>query len=141
MVSTCESAVRSGDGNVVHFGQIVVVGGEPENRDGVDSSRGCLFGEFDRGQRLVDGEHRSAEKADLLPGHDCGRAFAQAIEIGQRLRRGVPGFVLPLKDCSDAFAASRIVGNFRGFFFQPFREMRRSGIEGLYVWRDMSGSR
>ena len=126
-----QSAVRAGDGNVIHFGQIMVVGGQPENRDGVDSGRGGFFREFDRGQRFVDREHRAAEKSNLLPGDDRRRAFAQTIKIGQRLRRGVPRFVLALQNGGDALAAGGIVGNPCGFFFQPFMKMRRPGIERL----------
>jgi len=81
-----QSPLRTGDGNVVHLGQIMVVGREPENRDRVDSGGSGFFREFDRRQRFVDGEHGSAEKPDLLAGDDRGRAFAQSVEIGQSLR-------------------------------------------------------
>jgi hypothetical protein len=118
------SAVRSGDGNVVHLGQIMVVSCQPENGDSVDSGGGCFFCEFDCSERFVNGEHRAAEKSNLLSGDDRGCTLAQAIKIGQRLRGGIPGFILALEDCGDALAAGRIVGNLLGFFFQPFPEKR-----------------
>ena len=99
------SALRSGDGDVIYFGQIMVVRGQPENRNSVDSGRGCLLREFDRSERFVDRKHGSAEKANLLSGDDRGRALAQAVEIGQRLRRAIPGFILALQNRGDPLAA------------------------------------
>src|ERR1700721_2926247 len=113
----------------------MVISCKPENGDCIDSSRGCLFREFDCGERLIDGEHGSAKETNLLSGDDGGRPFAQAIEVDQRLRGGVPRFVLALQDCAAPPAASRVVGDPGGFFLQPFLEMRRPRIEGLYVWQ------
>src|ERR1035437_7521346 len=118
------SAVRSGDGNVVPLGQIMVVSCQPENGDTVDSGGGCFFCEFDCSERFVNGEHRPAEQSNLLSGDDSRCSLAPAIKMGQLLRGSVPGFVLTPKDCGDALAAGRNVGNLLGFFFQPFPEKR-----------------
>ncbi len=56
-----QCAVGAGKGDVIHFGEIVVGSGQPENGDGIDSGFGGLFGEFDGGQCFVDGEHGAAK--------------------------------------------------------------------------------
>ncbi len=111
----------------------MVVSGEPEDRNRVHACRGCLGCKLDRGEGFVNVEHGPAEKSDLLSGHDCGGAAAQAVEIGQRFGRGVPGFVLAFEDVSDAFAAGGIVGQFGRFLFHPLKKARGSGVERLYL--------
>src|ERR1019366_5052723 len=118
--------------NVIQLGQIMVVRGEPENGDSIDSGGGGLFRKSDCTERFVDGEHGSAEKANLLPGDDRCRAITQALEIGEGSRGGVPGSILALEDSGNSLAAGRIVGNPGSFFFQPFGEMGRPRIERLY---------
>ena len=73
-----QCAFGSGHGDVVHLGKIVIIGCQPENRDGVDSGASSFLREFDRSERFVNGEHGSAKKSGLLAGDNCGRSFAQA---------------------------------------------------------------
>src|SRR3984957_1606040 len=86
-----QRAISAGKRNVIHFGEIMIVRREPEYRNRFDAGRGSLFCQLDRSKRFVEGKHRAAEKTDLLTGYDCGRTVAEAIEIGESLRRSVPG--------------------------------------------------
>ena len=85
-----QRAIGSGKGDVIYFGEIVVGSGQPENGDGIDSGFGGFFGELHGGQRFVDGEHGAAEETDLLAGYGGGGAFAETLDVGESLRRGVP---------------------------------------------------
>src|SRR6266496_5173133 len=105
---------------MVHLGQIMVVGSQPENRDSIDSGLGSLLCQFDCGERLVNREHGAAEKSYLLPSDDRRRTLAQALEVGKSLRRGVPGSILALKNRGDTLAPRGIVGDLCGFRFDPF---------------------
>ena len=122
-----QRALRAGNGNVIHFSKIVIVGGEPEHWDCINTGSSGLFRKLDRRKRFVNGEHRTAEKADLLSRDNRGRTFAQAIEVGQRFWRSVPGLILALKDARYAFTAGRVVGNLRGLIFYPLAEKRSLG--------------
>ena len=69
------TALSSRDSNVIYLRQIVVVRGQPENWDRIHSSRRGLLSKLDRGEGLVNGEHRAAEKSNLLSGDDRGCTF------------------------------------------------------------------
>ena len=89
---------------MIHFGKIMIVGGQPENRNCIDALGCRLLRQLDRSQRFVEREHRPAEKSDLLPRNHCERTLAEALKIGQSFRRRIPRFVLPLKDRSHFLA-------------------------------------
>ena len=76
-----QSPFRARKGNVIHFGEIVIVGGQPENRNRVDAGCRRFLRKFYCGKRFVDGEHRSAEKSDLSAGHDRGRTVPKALQV------------------------------------------------------------
>jgi hypothetical protein len=120
---------------VIHFGEIVVIRGQPEDGNRLDAGRSCLFCQLDRGQGLVDGEHGAAEQTDLLPSHDGCRALAQAIDVCESLRRGVPGFVLPFNNRADALPPGWIVLNRRCLLLRPITEVRRMRVERLNARR------
>jgi len=128
-----QPAVRARDGNVIHLCQVMIVSGQPKNRNGVHSGCRRFFGKLDRGERFVDSEHRSTEKPDLLTGNDRGRTVAQPFEIAQSFRGSVPGFVLPLKNAGDSPAARGVVRNLCGLVLQPLAKTRRSRIKLLGI--------
>jgi hypothetical protein len=51
---------------VIHFGQIVVGRGQPENRDGLDSTARRIFGATNGRESFVKSVSRTGEKTDLL---------------------------------------------------------------------------
>src|SRR6202034_2126251 len=87
------------------------------------------------GQSLVDHKHGTAEEANLLSSYNRRRAAAQSIDICERLRRSVPGFVLAFKNRAHALPARWIVLDSGGFRFHPFGEIRRMRIEGANAGR------
>src|SRR5205807_3482628 len=73
----------------------------------------------------------SAEQADLLPSDDGRRALSQTVQVSKSLRRGVPGFVLALKNRADQLAPSRIILQCGSLSLGPLAEVRRVRIERL----------
>jgi hypothetical protein len=60
---------------VVHFGQVVILGCQPENGNGVNAAASQLASDVDGGQRLIDAKRGPAEQSNLLPGnHGHGAA-------------------------------------------------------------------
>ncbi len=119
---------------MIHFSKIVIVGREPKDWNRVDSGYCRFFRQFHRRHRLVDGEHRTAEKADLLPGHDRGCAISQARDICESCRRGIKRLVLPLEDSADPLAADFIVRNLARFLFDPLGEIWGLRVKRLDFW-------
>ena len=70
----------------VHFGDVVVLGGEPENRYSRHTPARNFPGHLDCRQRFVDRIRRTREKAHLLPGDDGDSAFLKPLQI-------LPGFM------------------------------------------------
>ena len=58
------------DPGVIDFGEVVILGGEPEDGDGADARFGEAAGEADGGEGLVEGVGGAGEEADLLAGDD-----------------------------------------------------------------------
>ena len=116
---------------MIHFGEIVVRGSQPEDGNRVNARRCGLFRQFDGSQSFIDSKHRAAEQADLLPRHDSNRASAQTGEVRESLRRSVPGCVLAVENRADALPPRGIVLQRSGFRLQPFLEVRRVRVERL----------
>jgi hypothetical protein len=86
---------------MVDFGEVVILGGQPEDRHGADAVVAQLAGESGGGQGLVDRVDGSAEQADLLAGDDGdgvgqlelieGSAFA--VDLAQGGDEGFAPFV------------------------------------------------
>ena len=72
--------------DVTNFVQIVILGGHPENGDGLNTLIGQLFCNANGGDGFVDRIRGSAKQAGLLSRYDRHRTIFQAIEI--RKRRG-----------------------------------------------------
>jgi hypothetical protein len=72
--------VTRGEDDVVGFGEVVVLGGEPEDGDGV----GRLSAPDDGGG-LQECEEGSAEEGDLLTADDGSGALAEALDVGEGL--------------------------------------------------------
>ncbi|MBK9170003.1 MAG: hypothetical protein IPM24_21425 [Bryobacterales bacterium] len=72
------------------FGEVVVFGGQPEDRYGGDSLVRKLSGEPDRRQGLVDCVDRAGVQAHLLPRHD--RDGARLLQPVQGFARSVQRF-------------------------------------------------
>ena len=74
--------VRADDVRMVDFGEVVIVGGNPEQRRNRYAK--CFLddgGHFDGGQRLVNRKQRTAEQACLLSGR-----YEEAITCGNALQ-------------------------------------------------------
>ena len=69
------------DPGVIDFGEIVVLGGEPEDGNSVDAFGRETLGKAHGGERFVNGVGRTGEKTNLLSSDygDCSGA-AQAVE-------------------------------------------------------------
>ena len=86
---------------VIDFGEIVVLGGQPEYRDRIDSLRGQPLGQPYGRQRFVNGVGGTGEKADLLAGDYGNRTrpaqsfekWTVAILFPQRGHQGRPPLV------------------------------------------------
>ncbi len=128
-----QQAIGAGKRHVIHFGEIVVIAGQPEHRNRVDARGRRLFRQFHRSERLVDGKRRSAEQADLLSCHDGSRAPAQAIEIGKGLWRSIPGLVLALENRADPHPARSIVIQPACLGLRPLTEVRRMRVKRMNV--------
>ena len=59
---------------VVHFGEVVILGGQPEHGDRRNALRAERFGQLYRAERFVDGVCRAGEQAHLLARHHGDRA-------------------------------------------------------------------
>jgi hypothetical protein len=93
---------------VVHFGKIVVLGGQPENRDGIHSSPSDVFGEAHGAQRLEEAVDRAGKQAHLLTSYDGDGARRQAIEVAFGFFAGAQAAVLLAKRCHHFAAHPRI---------------------------------
>ena len=79
---------------LIHFGQVVVLAGQPEDRHTVDAERLDLLRQGQRRSHFEERQQRSAEQSYLLAGDDGEGAVAQAFDIAQRDGRCSPGAVL-----------------------------------------------
>ena len=61
--------VRAKNITMVHFGEIVVLGGQPKDRYGGKSLRVQLLGQADRRQRLINTVCGTGKQAHLLARH------------------------------------------------------------------------
>jgi hypothetical protein len=66
---------------VIHLGEIVVFGREPEYRDCLNPARGETFRGSNGFESFVKGVCRTAEKANLLAGDNGDRSIRETIEI------------------------------------------------------------
>ena len=113
---------------MVDLSQIVILGGKPEYRDTVDTRRGSLFRQFDRGQCLENRKQRPSEQTHLLPRNCRQRASAEPLNIRHRLRRSPPGTVLPLQNFAHLAPTRGIVNDVLRFVFHPLRKNWRPWI-------------
>ncbi len=79
-------AVARHPGGLIHFGEVVVLGGEPKDGNRVGAAARGLLGAADGGDGLVKGVGRAGEEADLLAGYDGRGARRQTVEIVARRR-------------------------------------------------------
>src|SRR5208282_817350 len=66
---------------MIHFGEVVVFAGQPEDRNGYDALGAELLGHADGGEGFIEGVGRAGEERGLLTGHDRDSASGEAIEI------------------------------------------------------------
>ena len=110
-----------GKDDVVDLGKVVVFGGQPEDGGVGMACRRGLAGAGQRSGRLEGSKQRSAEEADLLPGHHGSRALAQ----GCKRRRG--GWATGFCAASSRTSSGQCAGS-AGALCQPSLERQR-GIE------------
>ena len=126
-----QHGIRTGQRGVIDLGEVVIGGGDPEDRNGVVAGGGGFVGEFYGGERFVDREDRAAEKADLLAGDRSGSTGAKARDVGYGLFGGVPVAVLALEDLAYAGAALGIITLAGCLLRHPFGEIWGSGVKLL----------
>ena len=114
---TCEAFARVPVG-MIYFGEIVIFGGEPEDRNCVGAFLCDCVGPTERGDRFVDAVGRAGKEADLLARDDRDGACGEAIEIlgGFRRKLGARGEtrILFAQNFYDRAASFRVETNFFG---------------------------
>ena len=109
-------AVARHPGRVIHLGEVVVLGGEPEDGHGIDAAARGFFRDAHRGDRFIKGVRWAGEKPYLLARDDRNRAGSQPIEISRGsgidfvLRREAR--VLFAQHVDHGFPHARIEANF-----------------------------
>ena len=63
------------------FVEVMILGGHPENRDGIDSLLRQILGDSNRRNGLIKGVARSAKEAGLLTGNDSHGSFLQSVQV------------------------------------------------------------
>src|SRR5205814_2633422 len=116
------NVIRPGNRNVIDFGQIMILGGEPENWDRINPAGGSFIREFDGSQGFVDRKHWPAEQPHLLSRQHGASAGAEASDIFQRAAGRTPIFVLTRQNVRHALTAMRIVLNARNLVGKPVRK-------------------
>ena len=113
---------------VIHFGEIVVLCGEPEDRHGIGSAASQLLGADDGRDRFIERVGGPGEKPHLLAGNDCGRASGEAIDILFGGSIGSEPAILLAQHLDENAARGRIQLESRGLRrrFRPRREDGRS---------------
>jgi hypothetical protein len=89
---------------MAHFVNIVIFGGHPENRHGVDARLGEFGSELNRGERFVKGVRGAAEQTYLLSADYRYRPSFQAMQIFQRGRTGAKNDVLHAQNVRHFFS-------------------------------------
>ena len=84
--------------DMVDLGQIVILSGQPEDRDAVHSGRRSLFRQLDRRQRLENREQRPAKQTNLLSRNRRQRSPPEPLNIRQSLGRSPPSAILSLEN-------------------------------------------
>ena len=119
---------------VAHLFEVVVLGGHPENRHGVDSIPGQLLRNPDCRQRLVHGIRRPAKQSHLLSRDNGNRSLCQPFEIRLRLGTGSQVHVLLAKNPRYFRPAFLGVIEFPAGFRHRLHR-RRMGVERLYFFK------
>src|SRR5436190_1163389 len=114
---------------MVHFGEVVVGGGKPEDRNGIYAAGGRLCSELHRSQRLEQGKRGPAEKPYLLPGDGDPCTGAEARDMGQRLLRRSPILILTLQRGSYTLKATAVVDDLPSLIAEPGAEVRRARVK------------
>ena len=82
---------------MIHFGEVMILGGEPENWNRVRSLCRQFARHMNRRQRLINAVRRSAKQSDLLSRDNGDRAVAKPVEIAERLGIAAEDSVLRAK--------------------------------------------
>ena len=114
--------------HVVDFGQIVIFGRQPENRNAVHPGSGRLSASLTAVKRLENRKQRPAEKSDLLSGNRRERPASQPVDVGERLRAGSPLSILPTSRISPTFW--RRASSYRTRCASSFTHSEKSGERG-----------
>src|ERR1700680_4858266 len=114
---------------MIDLGQIVILGRQPEHGDAVHSGRRRLLRQFDRSQRFEDRKQRSPEETDLLPRNRRERSLFESVNVSQRLRKGTPSAILPLKNFANLAAPHAVVNDALRFILHPLRKNRGARIK------------
>ena len=103
---------------MVYFGEVVIFGGEPEDRNGVGAFLCDCVGPSQRRDRFVNAVSGARKEADLLAGDDRDCSRGEAIEIlgsfGRKLRAGGETRILLAQDFYDCAASFRVETDFFG---------------------------
>src|SRR5260370_5569259 len=108
----------------VDLGQVVILAGQPENRN-----CSSLLGKLGRGDRFESTKGRPGGKPPVLTGHDRRRAVSQTLNVLESLGPGAEFLVLTLQNVRHHFAAIVWVNDALLLFFPPVPCQRRPGVE------------
>ena len=101
---------------MVHFGEIVIFGGEPEDRNRVGALLCDCVRPTERGDRFIDAVGGTRKEADLLARNDRDCACGETIEIpgcfGRKLRAVGEARILFAQDFYDCAASFRVETDF-----------------------------
>ena len=97
---------------MVHFGKVVVLGGQRENRDDRQTAGGDFLRDAQRRQRFVNRVTRPGEQSHLLSCDDGRGAARQAVNILKNGRAAAETAVLLAQDLHQASASIVAEGHF-----------------------------
>ena len=103
---------------MIYFGEIVIFGGEPEDRNCVGAFLCDCVRPTESGDRFIDTVGGARKEADLLAGDDGDCSCGEAIEIlggfGRKLGAGGEARILFAQDFDDRAASFRVETDFFG---------------------------
>src|SRR5882757_7576396 len=114
---------------MIHFGEIVVLGCQPEYRHGLNPSLGGLIRKLDRSQCLIDRVSGTSKQSHLLASDYDRCPCAQSLDVMEALLRCAPIPVLPVQNRRSPLTSRCIVANAAGLLFEPFLKVGGPGIK------------
>ena len=127
-----EASFAIDDLGVVDLGKVMILRGDPEDRNGIEPLRAQLAGQLDRGQCLEDGVERTGEETRLLSCDDGDRVRSgEAVQIGEGRLSSACRQVLFAQNTRNLDPSERLLEDLRGPFDQSCRCSPSLGLGGI----------